>query len=552
MILTKHINFEIEKAEIIEENPNSQFATAKLLLFSSGVNRHSLTCSEQVLQDTAPSAYEKPIIFEYDRRFNDFGTHNETTTVPAGFIVPNSAEFIRLEDGRLSLHVLGKIWKKYSGKFLKIFADNQRIESKLSVEMELLDCEERPDGLGEMKNFAYAAACILGDLVTEASPGANIQLLSFAEEYNSDYLKEFSSKYSELDLSIPEPIKQNANKALSLYKDYGKGANSVVLAASRFISKNSMATPEKIRQIHKLLNSYSKKDLSEKIPPSSEYISYLALGGSEGHKWSSELMEQIDEIDARKLSYFNASQDDNEKKEVETFMEDEKDKQEEVKEEEKKEEMAADESKKEDEKDEKKEEMAADEKESPEDEKKEDEKEEEKEFDFSLMLNALKEETEEYSVFAAEIEKPEVERNFSKTIAYMYAKICKLSEDMKKMSAEKEDAEKKFADVEEENKTFMAENEELKKFKANIEQERFNFEIGKVMNEVKENMPKEEFDNLQEKSKEFSLANVDTFKNLARAKAFEFSKGMKKDDDGIKRYALPWNTSNSEKTSIWD
>jgi hypothetical protein len=559
--LKKYLNFEIESAEVIEEDPNSQFATTRIQAFSSDVNRHELYCSEETLKETAPTIYNKPILYNIDKFFGDFGSHTDADkSLIAGFVVPDSAEFVRLPDSRLSLVVLGKIWKRYAPKVIQFFKESGG-NKKISVEMELYDAAELPNGLTEMKNFAYFGICLLGDLITEASQGANAQILSFAEE-NAEYLKvykqEFSSKYSELNLSIPETIKQNANKALSLYVDCETEVNGAVLAASRFISKNSVATPEKIRQIHKLLNNYSKKDLSEKTPPSSEYISYLALGGSEGHKWSSDLVEQIDEIDARKLSYFNASQDDNEKKEVETFMEDEKDKQEEVKEEEKKEEMAVDESKKEDEKDEKTEEMAAEEnkEESKEEDKKEDEKDE-KSFDFAELLNALNEETEEFQAFAAEIAKPETERNYSKAIAYMYSKMNAMKENCAKMSADKEDAEKKFAQAEEENKAYMAENEELKKFKSEIEGQRFQFAVESTIEEgLKKvpNMPKEEIDALREESKNYSMETVGIWKNLACAKFFTFTDGgEKKKDDGIVRFALPWNQNKKDtKESIWD
>jgi hypothetical protein len=47
----------------------------------------------------------------------------------------------------------------------------------------------------EMIDFEYAAATILGDLITEASPGANIEMLSFA--YKEDYEREFGKLKAE-------------------------------------------------------------------------------------------------------------------------------------------------------------------------------------------------------------------------------------------------------------------------------------------------------------------------------------------------------------------
>jgi hypothetical protein len=550
--LEKRITFAVDNAELIGESKDSKFSIISLDFFASGPNHHDTYVSEDTLFKTAETIKNCPVVWKYDPMFDDIGSHDPKET-PCGFI-PESSEITsrKLEDGRTMLSVISYVWRKYSGRFLEFFKRDG--DKPVSVEMRVYETQGRKDGLEELLNYEFECVTVLGSLVTPAISLAKATVLQFAKEYEEDYEKEFSNKYSELDLSIPESIKQNANKALSLYEDCGNGVNSVVLAASRFISKNSVATPEKIRQIHKLLNNYSKKDLSEKTPPSSEYISYLALGGSEGHKWSSDLVEQIDEIDARKLSYFNASQDDNEKKEVETFMEDEKDKQEEVKEEENKEEMAVDESKKENEKDEKTEEMAA---ENNKEEKKEEDKEEEKSFDFAELLNAFKEETEEFQAFAAEIAKPETERNYSKAIAYMYSKMSAMKENCAKMSADKEDVEKKFAQAEEENKTYMAENESLKKFKADIEGQRFQFSIEATIEAALKkvpNMPKEEIDALREESKKYSMDNVDVWKNLVNAKFFTFADGKEvKEDDGIMRFALPWNNAQREnKSPLWD
>lgn len=61
----QYLNFEVESAEIIEENPNSQFLTAEVHAFSSGINRHEMECSEDVLRETASTIYEKPILYRF-------------------------------------------------------------------------------------------------------------------------------------------------------------------------------------------------------------------------------------------------------------------------------------------------------------------------------------------------------------------------------------------------------------------------------------------------------------------------------------------------------
>jgi hypothetical protein len=517
------INFEIESAEIISENSDSQFATARMLLFSSGPNRHDLICSEEVLRKTAPSAYEKPIIFEIGFG-GDFGTHSKKT-IPAGFIVKDSAEFERLPDGRLSLFVIGKVWKMYSGKFLDIFKSKGKNTSKLSVEMELFDSEKRPDLLTEMKSFAYSAACILGDMVTEASPSANIQILSFSEEdeikYNDDLMKEFF-KYDGIDMRIPDSVKKQCAKALDLYKKYG-GATSVSLSFARFMVKNSIITPEKVRSIYKYLDSH-KNGLENDGIPDGKYISCLCYGGNEGLSWSKELIEKINELDNKKKAYFS---DINPKKE-ETIVEDEK---EEVKMEAEVE-MAA-ETPEEEEKEDSAEEKA---------ETKEEEKEEHEEEKMSLdsyldvpaMLAILDEETEGYQELV-DAHKGGVEINYAKLAYAMYTKCCKMGEMMTKMAAD--------TDV------YMQENMSLKAFKKDVEDRQFMFEVEQTMAEVSETMPKKEFEDAREDAKNFSIETVDAWKNKVKAIAFSFAKEHKTKPAG---FALPFSgEQKKEGKTLW-
>ena len=53
--------------------------------------------------------------------YGDFGTHAEPEdSLIAGFVVPDSAEFSDLEDGRVGLNIIAKLWKRYAPKFFNI------------------------------------------------------------------------------------------------------------------------------------------------------------------------------------------------------------------------------------------------------------------------------------------------------------------------------------------------------------------------------------------------------------------------------------------------
>lgn len=293
--------FEVQDAEMLEDDPTSQFASCRIQLFSSGMNLHNMTCPEDVLEKTASSIYNKPILYEINNIFDDFGTHNDSPLI-AGFVVPDSAEFKRLPDSRLSLFVDGKIWKRYAPQAMDFFKRDSGYK-KTSVEMELYAHDKNSDGVDTMNDFSYTGVSILGDRVKEASPGSHMEMLSFSDEkklYSEAYMKEFASKYDNLDLSIPKTVKDNAIKALELYKKGNARVSSISLSTARYLSKNSHITMEKLEHFKK----YSPKFNSDISKKDDNYVSWMCWGGREGQDWIGSIFDKVDEIDKKRLAYF--------------------------------------------------------------------------------------------------------------------------------------------------------------------------------------------------------------------------------------------------------
>lgn len=559
--MDKYINFDVDSAEIIEDENelDSQFATARILAFSSGKNRHDMIVSEEVLISTAKSLNNVPLLYNFDSMFGkaDFNTHTDPEkSLIAGFVVPNSQEFIRLSDGtgRLGVFVTAKIWKKYAPQVMKIF--QQRSVKPVSVEMELTEFEQLLDGLIDMKNFTYFGICILGNLVVEASPGANIEMLSFSVDENETvknaYRLEFSkqtkpqhkSRYSEIDFSIPETIKNNANRGLEMAKQNGR-SGAVYMAIGNHLSKSDKISSEKARYINKNISIKRESELE-----------FMLMGGEESIQWSKVIVDQMDEKDSKMISYFGELE--NTKKEVKNSMDKTKD--EEIKEEtmavepveevEKEQDMAVD-----SEKDEKKETVAEEKKESPADEEKETPEEEKSEsedeqkaekkagvekkmsldayLDVSAVMGFLTKETEDNKEIADEYASGQLEDG--KLVAAMYAQMCKMSDNLEK---------------------YAAENEELKKFKADIEKERFSVKVESFMQEMSGELPTEEFAKAKEDSANFSMDSIDEWKNKVKVTAFNFSRtGKEKKKQDFVSIAMPFvgnNQSNSGETkSPW-
>lgn len=538
--MVEKLSFSIENFDIIKEDPNSQFATARVQAFASGSNLHNLECSEETLKKTAQTIYHKPILYTINKWLMDFNSHSKPEdSLIAGFVYPNSGEFIKLEDGRLGLSVIIKLFKRYVPKVMDILKRDKN--KKISVEMDLIEAEERPDGIREMLDFVYSGICLLGDSVREASPGANIQMMSFSKEnelYEEAYKMEFTSRYSDVNFAIPSVVKSNAQMGLDLSKQYGIGSTSVNLATARHIVKSENSTPEKVRHIAKTLKGKKFENIM-KDPPNAEYVAYMLYGGGESKTWSHNLSRELDALDEKHLAFF--SEDESKKKE-EKLVDDEL---------EKKEDMAV-ETPKEEAKEDPKEEAT----ETKDEEKQEDKKEEmslDSNLDLVAVLAMLANETEDYKTLAQDFS-DEGTKNYAKLAYAMYGKMMEMKADCEKMSAEKEEMCGKFAEADEKNKAYMAENEELKKFKADVEANRFNAEVGFALKEIEESVviPKSEIEALFEESKKFSLETIDAFKNLAKARAFNFAVKGKKEDEP-KRYALPFvlNDNSKKGSSPW-
>jgi len=508
--VNKKINFAVQDFNIVEEDVDSQFATVEIEAFSSGENRHDLTCPVEVLKATAPTIYEKPIVFEVNRIVNDFGSHvdNENERRIAGFIVPDSAEFFERPDGRTGLKVVGKIWKYYAQWALDVFKSAANMVKKVSVEILMAD----PDG-NVMTDFEYTGVSLLGDLITEGSPGAHAKLLSFSTgEYTKAYNAEFA-KYSNTDFSIPDNVKKNCQDGLNIYEEFGVGGTSVSLAMARYIVKNNTATPQKIRKMSKYFAVKGGRVIPDDIE-SKEYVSWQLYGGHHGQAWSEKLVDEMDVIDEQLVTYFEEKillSDNPEEKEMDM---DEKEKGVfEEKDDPKKDEDVTMESDKESP--------------TPDETMAEGDEEDEKE-------EMAKPEEDEEKDMADDSEDEDVD-----------------------MGCDEKKYETLFAEASEKLEVLEAENVTLREFKANVEKEQFELRVGSILNEVNKVFSEDELAELREDAIEnYSLETITGWSNVVKAKAFELSKDLpevEEKDDGILRMANVDTEEKKEKSSpfVW-
>lgn len=289
------IKFSVEDAKVIKENPNSNFAVLSLDFFASGENLHDMYVSEETLMRTADTIKNCPLVWKYDPKLDDVYTHDKDE-VPCGFVPETSKISTRkLEDGRVMLSVVAYVWKRYTGDLLRFFKRDGG-KKPVSVEMSVYETRKMSNGLVEIRDFVYEGITILGSFVTPAIPLANATVLSFSdlkEQYEKDVESEFH--FAEINMRIPETVKNNAKKGLELRKEYGRGGTSVGIATAKYLVENTTITKEKVRHVAKYFPRHKGDNLDQKDPPSNGYIAWLLWGGTTAWKWSQSIVDRLNE-----------------------------------------------------------------------------------------------------------------------------------------------------------------------------------------------------------------------------------------------------------------
>lgn len=274
----KKLSFTIDNVQMIEENPESNFALLSLDYFASGDNLHDLYVSEETLMRTADSIKNCPLVWKYDEVLDDSYTH-DPDEVPCGFVPENSAITTKkLEDGRTMLSVVARVWKRYTGPLLSFFKRDGG-KKPVSVEMSVYKTKPLSNGKTELLDYRYEGITVLGTYVTPAIPLAQASILSFAEEYEEDYEKEFSLE----KIIIPTKIRYNAEKGLELSKE--KTGTSTGLAMGHFLTKNKVITQDKVREIANYFSTHKHGDRE---------TDWFLWGGDYAKEWAENMSLRID------------------------------------------------------------------------------------------------------------------------------------------------------------------------------------------------------------------------------------------------------------------
>lgn len=183
--MSKMMSFEIDEVNFEDKDINDlQFVKLRIKAFSTALTAHNYFVSKKVLKKNSKTILNKPILAYYNQFIDDCEGHENSALkkeMPCGFVPENAnLELKTDEDGVTFLYCDAYIWKMYFDYIVELFKRDNNHKS-VSVELLVLESEEKLDKTVEMLDFCFTAITILGEAVRPAVDGAFAEVTSFSE-----------------------------------------------------------------------------------------------------------------------------------------------------------------------------------------------------------------------------------------------------------------------------------------------------------------------------------------------------------------------------------
>ena len=177
------------------QNYDERFIPVKLKIVHSGLTAKGFYFTEDSLYRAAHTLCNVPILAKFSKETQDAMGHEYSIKrskigkehylhfeeVPIG-VVPESSEIdITYEDDKLFMYATGLIWERYANEMKYVLQRDE--EKQISMEIVVMDGEQKPDGTTEVKEFGFSGITILGESYVPGVSGAVIKILQnhFAE-----------------------------------------------------------------------------------------------------------------------------------------------------------------------------------------------------------------------------------------------------------------------------------------------------------------------------------------------------------------------------------
>ena len=179
--MQKTIKFEASSIKHIDmsEYDNDDYMVGRTAFLSTRPNSHDIVIPENVLREYAPSVLGKWVTAEV--KFNDCTTHTNGQSIVG--IVPKEqdVEFVKADDGYLDAYVDCILSKRYAKEYCNVFSEDDAQRS-VSIEATFSMVDEH-----ECDGFDIKTITTLGRTVRPSVPDANITIVRFSEEDAESY-----------------------------------------------------------------------------------------------------------------------------------------------------------------------------------------------------------------------------------------------------------------------------------------------------------------------------------------------------------------------------
>lgn len=183
------VTFAVEEEEItLEELNESQFMKCRIRAFADGMTEHKFYFSLDKVKESEFTILGKPLLWKYNI-FKDDANSHDADEVPCGFI-PKTAEEAEVEyvyDENLDktfMITTAYIWKNYSEDLERILNRDDGHKT-VSVELKVKAHKSEDKTYDIVDAFLFTGVTILGDHISSAVKGADLQVVKFSlEDFN--------------------------------------------------------------------------------------------------------------------------------------------------------------------------------------------------------------------------------------------------------------------------------------------------------------------------------------------------------------------------------
>jgi len=561
--LEKTIKFEASSIKHIDmsEYDNDDYMVGRTAFLSTRPNSHDIVIPENVLREYAPSVLGKWVTAEV--KFNDCTTHTNGQSIVG--IVPKEqdVEFVEADDGYLDAYVDCIISKRYAKEYCNVFSEDDATRS-VSIEATFSMIDEH-----ECDGFNIKTITTLGRTVRPSVPDANITIVRFSEEDAESY---YSNLHKSDSLSNLKQFVEERKQSMVEKKTYK------IDKSKEAVSTADWGNYDKVSMRDKIMDAKNRDTLVKSVyllvedgwkDAPSEHLKYPvmmldgdkfiynrnALSSALAYAKQNDETEVVNKIKAiyKKLDLDDDSERKEDKKMAEiefsavdigdmwgrlyTAMREARNWEYGIQgiyeEDNKKFAILVDDTKK------------------------------LYRLDFSL--------TEDGLTLADEV--VEVKQEFTETdnmkkfaepenvAEYRLAECdgCEHDDDEHEEEMSADEMKAKMADLEKDiesrDNIIMekdAELEELRKFKAEVEEQRKAATVESIMAECKEYMSDEQYKEMRDEGMACKMTEIDGWTNKVKAVSFSaVKKNVKKNNDGLFRFAAPIAKTNREDEDVW-